>query len=154
MEFPTTATFDHKGMPDPINGTIDTSFPKGQAFSDWMTNVGATNGPSQFQINQPRHDVDSVNMTTSLRWVYNTPQNAVLYYSFNTPVSAPADQQCGKVVYSDLHVSSGDQVGGTFPNNCHTTNLSPQEKALEFMLFDLSSCIQKDSAPPPPPVVN
>lgn len=151
-EFPTTATFNHTQIPDPINGTIDTSFPKGQAFSDWMGNVNALNGANQFQINQPRHDVDKVNAQTSVRWVYNTPQNAVLYYSFNTPVPLPADQQCGKVVYSDLHVSSGDQPGGTFPGNCKTTNLSPQEKALEFMLFDLSSCIQNDTqAPPDPP---
>lgn len=150
-EFPTTATFNHTDMPDPINGTIDTSFPKGQAFSDWMGNVKALNGKDQFEINQPRHDVDSVNMKTSVRWVYNTPENAVLYYSFNTPVPLPPDQQCGKVVYSDLHVSSGDKTGGTFPNNCTTTNLSPQEKALEFMLFDLSSCIQNDTQKPPDP---
>jgi hypothetical protein len=157
--WPTTATFDHAQDPPQSNWpvTIDQTFPKGQAFAQWMLNVGASTTLGTFDIDQGRHDVDAVNGApmndpVSIRWVYGTSPSMVEYYTFNTPVGNPTSSQCGKVVFSDLHVAAGDQAGGTFPGNCSNQPLTPQEKALEFLLFDLSSCIQNDSQPLPPPV--
>ncbi|CAN5359049.1 hypothetical protein BH09MYX1_BH09MYX1_55920 [soil metagenome] len=154
-DFKSTATFNHGGNPpNPTDGYIDDSFPKGKAFAEWMSFNGPlkSNPPPIFSIKDPRRDVTTI-ATDSTRWVFNTAQNATYYYSFNTPVGIKPENQCGKIVFSDLHVSSGDSTGGTFPGNCTTTDLSPQEKALEFLLFDLSSCIQDDKLPPPNPPI-
>jgi hypothetical protein len=153
--------------PDPFDGTLDTSFPKGLAFHDWLSNVGGLDSSGGLPIHQPKHNLDAVGAGAQ-QWVTmqnpNTMppgQTAVEYMTFNTPLDVDAGSQCGRVVYSDLHVSSGattdagvplgDQTGQPFPKGCVTTELSAQEKALEFMLFDLSSCIQPDTQPPTPP---
>ncbi|HEX7597323.1 MAG TPA: hypothetical protein VF518_03855 [Polyangia bacterium] len=68
-------------------------------------------------------------------------------FSFNTPVGAASDQQCGRVVFSGFHVNQPSS--GTTPGYC-TGSLSAQEKVLMFMMLDLASCI---SIGVPPPVV-
>ena len=61
-------------------------------------------------------------------------------------------------MFSDLHVSSGGG-SGAFPSECGagnplTTPMTQQESALEFLFFDLSSCVGDDTKPPPPPPPN
>jgi hypothetical protein len=167
---PTVATFDHQDdLPSPFTATLDTSFPKGQAMSTWLVNVGGSTTAGQLSILAGQHTVNAVNPALSQRWIYSDANAAasqqtlhnpsVQYLTFNTPADAPADQQCGRVVLSDIHVSNAgtpaDQSGTNlrFPTGCQAVNLSPQEKALEFMLFDLSSCIIPDSNVPVPPVI-
>jgi hypothetical protein len=131
-------------------------FPRGIAMKQWLANVGAlTNG--ELHIVQARHNaVVTAANTPSTPWIVTDsaakPPNQTEYFSFDTPFGTAAGEQCGRVVYSDLHVgaASGDYGGYTqqtippnaiVPTQCANNALSPQEKALEFMLFDLSGCI-------------
>jgi len=56
---------------NPLTGIIDTSFPRGAAFAQWLTLVGAATGMNRISINDPRHDVDAV-VAPSARWIYST----------------------------------------------------------------------------------
>lgn len=141
---------------------VDTGFPKGQALSDWLVNVGASTTPGQIPISQPRLDVGAVIAPTQ-RWVFNKQFNFFVpeptkYLSVNSPVGQPIDNQCGKFVFADMHLYAGDVQPPTgalpddaFPTSC-SKDLTPEEKALAFLFFDLSSCVQDDSQPPLPPV--
>ena len=146
--WPTTANWGGAGsFTNP--GLIDTTFPKGQALADWLQATGATPTKGQLTLNATFHRFSTAN-PPSQRWVYSSTDTQT--YSFNTPVGVDADNQCGRVVYSSFHIASG--AGSTFPAECDSNPLTAQEKVLEFLLFDLAACIQKDdSVPVPPPPV-
>lgn len=154
-----------------IQASIVTTFPKGKALYDWLSGVRALNANGELSVTEARHNADvSAANKASQAWILADARSrapgATEYLSFNTPTDARANDAgvpsyCGRVVYSDLHVgaASGDYqgLGGLTmrtPRGCVANRpLSPQEKALEFMLFDLSSCVQPDDAPQTPPIM-
>jgi hypothetical protein len=153
----TTALWDVDGSQyASATAKVDESFAKGQQFAAWLRGVGAaggTAGNTTFTINDPRNDFTAV-VAPAQRWLYTTGATSFpLHYTFNTPVNAPAANQCGRVVYSDFHVNlAGTTSGKTFPAECGDVGgkllaLTSQEKVIEYMLLDLSSCISQDSAP-------
>jgi hypothetical protein len=128
---------------------VDTTFPKGQALADWLDAIGATPTKGQFDLQNTFARLTAANAPAQ-RWIYSASTTQT--YSFNTPVDTDAADQCGRVVYSSFHIATG--AGSSFPSECSAAPLTTQEKVLEFLLFDLAACIQKDDAPPaPPPVV-
>jgi hypothetical protein len=131
---------------------VDTSFPKGEAFAKWLVQAGASATPGTVDVDNPGSNVASVNPATAQRWLYTEAPANVAYMSVNVPVGAPAAEQCGRAVFSDVHVS-GEQGGRNIPGNCGAAKLTPQELALEFLLFDLASCVQPDSQTPAAPPV-
>jgi hypothetical protein len=145
---------------------VDTSFAKGSALAKWLVAVEATKTLGEIPISQPRENVGGVH-SAAQRWVYSKTQNrstrdeipqSTKYLSVNTPVAKPAAEQCGKFVYADMHLYGGDEQepatalpNDQFPTSCGTT-LTPEEKALAFLFFDLSSCVQDETKPPAPPI--
>lgn len=140
-----------------VNGTVSTAFPKAAAMKEWLGKTASLTAQGELPLQEMRHNIDAVS-PGALAWISaknpaSTPadKTAVQYMSFNAPVGASDDKVCGRVVLSDLHVGAGDTPGPDFPIGCTTTDLTPQQKALVFMLFDLSSCIQRDDLPPAVP---
>lgn len=153
---------------DDLAAQIVTDFPKGAAMRDWAIAAGASPTPGQIDIVSAEHSIVQENTQYAQRWLASEDPPGVQYISANTPFGASDDEQCGRVVLSDIHVSPGrlpdpatgdpgDDVSSPlrpFPQGCVTTSFSPQEKALAFMLFDISNCVVPDSqAPTPPPVI-
>jgi hypothetical protein len=154
--WPTAATFNHQSDLNNITADVEQSFPKGVAFADWLVNVRASTTKGKLPLTAAQHTIDRVNGQVAQRWIHSTSPNSVQYLTFNTPMNVPVANQCGRIVLTDIHVSSGDvsSTSRPFPTGCTTQDLTPQEKALLFMLFDLSSCVQDDKTAPtaPPPI--
>jgi hypothetical protein len=154
---------------DPLNDvtlTVNQTFPKGLALAKWLNGpmVNASPTLGQLAVSGSEHSVNTVNAPTS-EWLYYSSPRSSQYLSFNTPVGTPEAMQCGKVVFTDIHIQKSISVGGVttggddsdpskpFPSGCKTNMMSPQAKALEFLFFDLTSCVEPPGTMPQPPIV-
>jgi hypothetical protein len=144
-------------LADGTKETVLTTFPKATQMNQWMQSpaIAAATvsppNPSTFPVSGGRASITKINDTTdTLLWIQTVTGATPQYFSFDTPVGVtPA---CGRFVFSDIHVSSGDTPGAAnFPGGCTTpkTSMTPQELALEFMFFDLASPVCGGSVPPP-----
>ncbi len=157
--FSTTATWQVNQtthfVSDPETGTINqTGFAKGTILAEWLQLIGATTTQGQIPINTLRHDFDAVAAPpVAQEWIYlpdpsYTPAHVPMHYTFDTPViptpvPTPLPHQCGRVLYDDFHVENASAMttNTTFPNECTVAAMSPQEKMLEFMIFDLGASL-------------
>jgi hypothetical protein len=143
----------------PTTDTIDeTHNPKGPSFATWMQNVNVTIPPMPpiprdaipIKDGTGKSTAISVDNNNVERWVYlqkDATTQLTQNFQFSTPNEKPLEDRCGKVVFSDMHVSGGPLKDANakvlpYPASCGTMNdLSAQEKALAFMFFDISSCV-------------
>ncbi len=148
-EFKTVASWDPAfGIP-PSQFDVNMSFPKGEKFAEWLRATGASPTLGKIQLQSSTNSVNTVNDPT-LAWITGA-NNQAKYFSFNTPISAPVEEQCGRAVFSDVHIT--DKAGPTSIGSCGISSggLNSQQKALEFLFFDLSSCVTDDKKEPEPP---
>lgn len=139
------------------NIAIDLGFPKGAAFAQWAMKVGASTQLGLIAtLTNSRVDVESVN-DPSKGWMTGPVSGAVaadggvlqnVYeYSFYA-----GGASCGKVAYSDFHVSAGTLSASAFPTECSGAQIDPVEEELwQFFMLDTVSCTQDDSQPPQVP---
>jgi hypothetical protein len=138
---------------------VDTSFPRGRAFADWLQENALSPTYGQVGLTDTRESVEQV--TGATRWIYGadtagSSSYQTKYLTFNTPIGAPVPSQCGRATFSDVHLSGETDLPGAFPAECaarqdpHGVN----EQSLEFLFFDLVSCVQDDSQGPSQPPVH
>lgn len=133
-----------------IQADIDTTFGKSADFIKWLMHTGALLANGKIQLVDAQHTATAVNPAYAERWIHypgaGARPNSVQYASLTTPLEAPANEKCGRVVLSDIHVASPDRSAAnlTYPSGGCTsavTTLTPQEKVLAFMIFDIASCV-------------
>ncbi len=150
--------------PDPGYAQINTSFSDGNTLASWLYENGYSYGASgnntgtenEVEISTLRFNVDTINAPAQ-SWLtfppqasqtYNVAYNGgspIMQFSFNTPWGASAANQFGRVLYNEYHVENVSESGSPiFPAECPTLSGAsqvPQEKMLEFAIFDLSAAV-------------
>ena len=149
---------DNYDVPDPVNATVDNA-----TMLAWLSQplVGVITPPGNtISVNQPRDNLNYVippngsGVPATQQYLHSPPYGACaaggcpLEFTFNTDPYGTTAQQCGRVLFSDFHVYGG--AGASFPSECSVAPLTPQERVLEFEIFDLGDCVQQITPPPPP----
>jgi hypothetical protein len=148
--FDTTADWDvgQAEPPSPLMANINQSFAKGAQLATWLYDIGASTTLGEIPLDDGRHDFNGV-VSPSEYWLswQDGATTVPIQYTFNTPVGASAATQCGRVLYYDYHVESTTVGAGTFPAECATSPMTPQEKLAEFGIFDLTVPVSPDVPP-------
>ena len=104
---------DTQSFPGDVNTTLVSGapFPEGAALQQWLGLVGALTA-NQLPIWFARYNVQALRQPPSTEWIHLDPSvmqapGATQYFSVDTPIGSAAGAVCGRVVYSDLHVSGG-----------------------------------------------
>ncbi len=145
------ATFGTGTGPDPVTALIDLTTSPTNELGNWLNQDTVLGSPvaGQLQVRRPGYSIMALNSSLAQSWISYQPAVGAAVpqaFSFAAPVSAFRPKWCGKMVFSDFHASSGpggdsSAAGTPFPGGCTETSLSPQEKAMLYLLFDLNKAV-------------
>ena len=103
---------------------MNTGFDDGATLAQWLENAGATYRNRQTRLGGTlRHDMDGV-IPPSQAWLNLNDafdNNPVMQMTFNAPVGAAADEQCGRVLFNEYHVIDQLILPAAFPTVCPAT---------------------------------
>ena len=137
------------GIPNPLIATVDDA-----NLQAWLNALGATTG-NTIPITELKNPWGAVSLIppTELTpdrlgsipgkvWVsgdvawHGTPGTAVHPLTVQVDYPGPTNAYCGRVAFTSYHVQTASTVG------MPATALSPQERVLEYLFFQLTTCIQ------------
>jgi hypothetical protein len=123
-----------------VTVTIDNTFAGAQRMIAWMEAIGVSpNG--QFPEIMARNTAQTVDMAKAQAWVHLDPATAA-GTSGDQIFTFPSASSCGRVIFSDMHVTGATSTATAFPNECPPPALDPQQDALAFLFFDEQTCLQ------------
>lgn len=130
-------------MSDPQPAYIDTTYPPAQVFSDWLATAAPSSTPGEVRLSHLYTDFDGP-VAPSKVWfsLHDSlhPNPVPMQLTFDTPVGSPAAQQCGRVLFSEYHTMESFPGDTLFPTACDSAPLRPDEKLVEFTVFDMGTC--------------
>ncbi|MEO7113168.1 MAG: hypothetical protein ABI183_22205 [Polyangiaceae bacterium] len=124
--------------------SIDDSTAKGAAAKLWLTTADPTKSYTggAVSLGTTFENFGHVDPTLAQGWVTSSAHDVVM--SYTAPLSKPAAQRCGKMMYFDGHLTNNGTVDSTFPAACGT-GFSQEQMLYTFFFMDLFSCVQDDT---------
>jgi hypothetical protein len=138
---------------DPLPVDVVTTTPSSADFAQWLAKTGALSrmSPPQMSIRGAYADLGALAPSVALRLSSFSPPTTQLA-TIGAPHGLAPDDACGRIAFADFHSAVAVTPGTVFPAECTSDlALSPQERALEYVLFDLATCSGPRTTNPTPP---